>query len=207
MADLLAELSTFPDSAGLRSRLADLVRAYRPSAGYVHPISPRSADVAPAYRGSPFATLQTFVRQNHPMVIDLSDVFLEDNDEVEEFRDRERMPLREFLDSGFFSMPIEIEIRPDDILMIDEYRDNGLYFVYEDDNGEIMVVKTPGDYMLPPEALGMLEMYNVQNEDDFIKVYDVEPYALDLFGIEAYGMFANVYNGQIGDPGVYEPST
>lgn len=184
--DLLAEIATFEPSFSLRDHLADIALIYRPQPGYIAP--PRTT----------FATLQNFVRQNHPMVIDLVSDFTGDD----LFRDRERMPLNEFLGSGF-SVPINIEIRPDDILMIDEFGDNGLYYVY-DHNGELMVVKTPGDYMLPHEALDMLERYNVQNRDDFANIYQVDPFLLDLTGIDNYA-FADEDVGPVGEPGVYNP--
>lgn len=199
LSSLLDEIGTFEDTLALRNRLMEIVQAYRPLPPYV-PVP---------LRGTPFATLQTFVRQDHPMVIDLVNVFNhDDTDEFEAFLDNQRMSLDAFLNSGFFTVPVNIEIRPNDILRIDDYRDNGLYYVY-DDNGTLMVVATPGNYMLPSEALGMLEQYNVQNQEDFANIYEVDPYVLDLFGIKLNGEdlnFASEDNGQIGEPGVYSPA-
>ena len=95
------------------------------------------------------------------------------------------IPLDKFL--SYFPPGISrVGVNKYDIIRTDDYRDNGLYFVYGR-NGQRYVIQTPGDYLLPEEALPMLQQHNVRTQDDFYRVYGVQSGELDLFGIELVG--------------------
>ena len=95
-----------------------------------------------------------------------------------------------------------INVNKYDIIQTDEYRDNGLYFVYGR-NGLLYVIQTPGNYSLPEQALPMLQQYNVRTQDDFYRIDGVQQGDLDLFGIQLGGedySFAND-ESEIGEEG------
>ena len=88
------------------------------------------------------------------------------------------VPLRKFLDSFPIALT-NLIVHEDDILRTDDYRDNGLYFVFDQD-GKRYVIQTSGNYMLPEQALYMLHRYNVRTLDDFLCIYGVQREELDL---------------------------
>ena len=115
------------------------------------------------------------------------------------------VPLRKFLDSFPIALT-NLIVHEDDILRTDDYRDNGLYFVFDQD-GKRYVIQTSGNYMLPEQALYMLHRYNVRTLDDFLCIYGVQREELDLLGIQQAGedyLFAEE-ESEIGQSNIYNP--
>jgi len=73
---------------------------------------------------------------------------------------------------GYFPDNLEdLNIQVNDILQTDDYRDNGLFYVYTGPDNELYVVKTPGDYKWPYQAVPMLEQLHIENIDDVERLY------------------------------------
>lgn len=116
------------------------------------------------------------------------------------------IPLSDFL-SYFPDELANLIVLEDDIIRTDDYRDNGLYFVFDQD-GKRYVIQTPGNYMIAEQALPMLQRYNVKTQSDFDHIYEVQQGELDLYGIKLENddySFAQ-YDYQIGTDGFFDPN-
>ena len=146
-----------------------------------------------------------------PLIIDLTEYV--DTPDAQEVTPAQRLTnvtgsilLSEFL-SYFPDELANLIVHEYDIIRTDDYRDNGLYFVFDQD-GKRYVIQTPGNYMIAEQALPMLQRYNVKTQDDFDHIYEVHQGELDLYGIRLENddySFAQ-YDYQIGTDGFYDPN-
>jgi hypothetical protein len=77
-----------------------------------------------------------------------------------------------------------------DIVVTDHYRDVGLWF-----NTATELIKTPGEYHWPPEALAMFQKYNVRSYKDLKRVYGV--FDLELYFIKINDTSYTLPNGPV----------
>ena len=120
----------------------------------------------------------------HQQIIDLTEYAEIPDEQGITPEERLKSITGQFLLTDFLSFfPPEVAtliVHENDIIRTSDYRDNGLYFVFDYD-GQRYVIQTPGNYMIPQEALPMLQQYNVRTQSDFNRIYGDSD--LDIYGI------------------------